>query len=151
MTVPPAKTTAGELAAVAGHYEQRVVDPNPKPDHRCKGWRGGWDLEDVAQEGDRPHANGKARDRGENREPHRHNSPEREEQDHDRSEEPGDLGEVGGWLGDLLSKVAASRRVKPCLKERLIYAYDPLRPIDVQLRGAVLEVQRDVADGLVFV
>ncbi len=168
MTVPAAKTTAPpevavtratdsrgsmpcEIVAVAGHDEQRVVDSHPEPNHGREGGRRGRHLHAVAEEGDDAEAHGKAKDRGEDGDTHRDGRAEREQQDEHGRREPDHLGDVGRWLGYLLAEVAARGRVQPGFVERLVEAYYPLGLFDAQLRGAVLEVEGDVADRMLLV
>jgi hypothetical protein len=55
------------------------------------------------------------------------------------------------WLGYLLPKIAAGRRVKAGFLERAVELDDPLRLLDAELRGAIFQVEGDVADRMLLV
>jgi hypothetical protein len=58
---------------------------------------------------------------------------------------------VGRWLGYLLPKIAAGRRVEAGFLERTVELDDPLCLLDAELRGAIFQVEGDVADRMLLV
>jgi hypothetical protein len=112
ITVVPANTTAppevavaraidsrvlhagSALRLVAGHDEQRVVDPHAEPDHRRERRRHRRHLGEVADQRDDREPADEAGYRGHDREPHRHDRAEREEQDDDGHREADRLARV---------------------------------------------------------
>jgi hypothetical protein len=55
------------------------------------------------------------------------------------------------WLGYLLPKIASSRRVKAGFLEQAVELDDPLCLLRAELRGAILQVEGDVADRMLLV
>ena len=105
----------------------------------------------MADQGDDPQACGKAQDRGEDGHPHRNGGAESKEQDEHSRGQADDLGDVSRWLGYLLPKIASSRRVKAGFLERTVELDDTLCLLDAELRGAVLQVEGEVADRMLLV
>jgi hypothetical protein len=58
---------------------------------------------------------------------------------------------VGRRLGYLLPKIAAGRRAQARFLKWAVEADDPLCLLDAQLRGAVFQVEGDVADLVLLV
>ncbi len=110
MTVTPAKTTerpavrmassmassdarsARERGAMAGDDQQRVVDADADADHRRDLTGEVGCVDERGPEGDGGERHEDARDRGGDRESHRDDRAEREQQDHHRGEETDELG-----------------------------------------------------------
>ena len=105
----------------------------------------------MADQGDYPQACGKAHDRGEDGYPHRNGGAESKEQDEHGRGQADNLGDVGRWLGYLLPKIAAGRRVEAGFLERTVELDDPLCLLDAELRGAIFQVEGDVADRMLLV
>jgi hypothetical protein len=135
----------GELAAVAGHYEQGVIDPYPQTDHRCQSRRGRRHIHFVAEQSDDAHPGDQPQDRGNDRKPHRNGSAEGEQEDLYRGRQPDDLGEVSRRLGDLLAQVTARSRAQASLLKRPADVDDSMRLVEANLRRTILEVEGDVA------
>jgi hypothetical protein len=105
----------------------------------------------VADQGDDPQACGQAQDRGEDGYPHRDNGAKSKEQDEHGSRQADDLGDVGRWLGYLLPKITTGRRAQAGFLEWAVEFDDPLCLLDAELRGAVFQVEGDVADRMFLV
>ena len=166
MTVLPAKATAepdvapsarwtprrhalAQLRAVAGDDEERVVDPDAEPDHRREGRGDRGDLDQVPEQADEREAAGEAEDRRRDREAHRDDGPEGEEQDDHRGQDSDRLARAGARLRDRLAEVAADADLEPRVGRGRGRIDDHVRLVQGQRRGAVGERHRDVADRLV--
>ncbi len=97
----------GELQFVAGDDEQRVVDPDPEPDHRRQGRGDARHLDHVLEQADDRERAGEADHGGDDRQHHRRRRAEGEEQDDHRRGEADRLAGLGRGLGELLADVAA--------------------------------------------
>ena len=105
ITVMPAKSTARpavstaaiaacagleplvEPVAEAGEDEERVVDADAEADHRRQLRRELGGVEDVGAERDQAEADAEGEERGEERQAHRHDRAEGEQQDDDRGQQ----------------------------------------------------------------
>ena len=139
-----------QLVSVPGDDEQAVVDAHAQADHGRQGRRRRRHLHDLAEDADDAQAGDERDDRREDRHPHGHEGPEGEEEDDDRGREPDDLGQVGRGLGQLLPDVGADRDLHAVRLARVGDVEDVLRGLLVHLARALLQRERDVADGLVL-
>ncbi len=167
-TVKPAKTTAPPAVAVAradrlaqlhpfrhlqfvaGDDEQRVVDPDPEPDHRRQGRGDPRDLDRVLEQADDRERAGEADHGGDDRQHHRRRGAEGEEQDDHRGGEADRLADLGRGLGELLADVAADGGVQAGGPRRRGGVEDPLRLGFVEFSRPLAEDDREVADLLVL-
>ena len=76
-----------EVVAEAGDDEERVVDPDPEPDHRRQDRREVRRVEDPGPERDQAEADPEREQRGDDRQPHRDHRAEGEQQDDDRRQQ----------------------------------------------------------------
>jgi len=134
------------LVAVAGDYEQRVVDPDAQADHRRERGRGRRQLHDVPQQRDHREPGDEPDDRGGYRDAHRDRGAEREQQHDDRGAQADDLAQLGRGLGDLLAEVATEGDLQPGVRKPVVVARELLRLVGRELARAGIEVQRDEAD-----
>ena len=103
----------GEVLAVTGHDEQRVVDADCDADHRCQDRREGGHLGEPAEDPDEQEPDAETDEGSEHRQRHGNNRPERNCEDHDGDAEtdqlrgPGLLGSEafhhGPAIGDVES------------------------------------------------
>ena len=109
-TVRPAKSTARPAdapasAAASGrrqpvvqqlpeprHDEERVVDPDPEPDHRDEDRRDRVDVGQAGEDEEQEERRGERDDREHDRDERRHERPEDDQQDDDRREQAEQLG-----------------------------------------------------------
>ena len=97
----------GEVLAVAGHHEQRVVDPDAQADHRADDRRPAGDVDDVGDQGQRAGADGQPDQCGPEQQAHRRQGPERQQQYDDRHHQPDRLADAGRGLLEGEEQVAA--------------------------------------------
>ena len=76
-----------EVVAEAGDDEERVVDPDPEPDHDRQERRERGGVEDVGAERHQAEADAEREQRGDDRQPHRDHRAEGEQQDDDRRQQ----------------------------------------------------------------
>ena len=85
---------AGEVLAVPGDEEQRVVDPDAEADHAADLRRPARDVDQVGDQRHRADAEGEAEERHPDRQAHRDDRPERDEQDDDRGDQADQLADA---------------------------------------------------------
>jgi hypothetical protein len=108
----------GHLVAMLGHQEQRVVDANPKADHRGQRRPDRWDVHEVAEQPDETERGGQAQHRGDDGHAHRHQAAEGERQDQHGGEQADDLAALGRRLGQDAAEVAPDTDVDAHLPGR---------------------------------
>ena len=138
ITVTPAKRTARpavstaaiaasrllqplvEAVAEAGEDEERVVDADAEPDHQRQLRRELGRVEDVGAERDQAEADAEREQRGEDRQAHRDDRAEGEQQDHDRREQADHERGVAFFFGaDFLDRLAAELDLEAVAARRL--------------------------------
>src|SRR6202012_4903699 len=95
-----------EVVAEAGDDEERVVDPDPEPDHRRQDRREAGRVDYRGAERDQAEPDPEREQRGDDRQPHRHHRAEGEKQDDDRREKADREGGVAAFFfgfGDRLT------------------------------------------------
>jgi hypothetical protein len=122
----------GEEPAVPGDDEQRVVDPDPEPDHDPERRSNVRDVHHVAQQADHAQTGEHREQRRHDRERHRGGGPERDQEDDDRRDDPDHLACPGVGLGHLLAEIAADGDRQPRTLGRALGGVDDLvRLVDV--------------------
>ena len=102
-----------QVLAVAGDDEQRVVDADTEADHHAEDHREVRDVDERRQDADAGRADEHAHERGDDRQAHRDDGAERDEQHDDRD---GDADELAArrrpcaTCGELAGEVRLARR-----------------------------------------
>ncbi len=97
----------GQVLAVPGDQEERVVDADAEPDHGRQLRRPRRDVDQVGHQLHRGDADDQAEQRHPDRQPHRDEGAERDQQDDHRDDDPRDLAEPGGCFLEREEQVAA--------------------------------------------
>ena len=131
--------------AVARDDEERVVDPDTETDHRRKLRRELRHHHDVREDADDGEPACDARDRGEDRQPHREDRTERDQEDDDGREQPDELGgpleatglehPAAGLERDAVDLLAHQREILDPRRGRVRYLAGPLVELDVGVRN----------------
>ena len=95
------------MLAEAGHDEERVVDSYTKADHQRQLRAEVGHVDDVTDESRHPETRGQPYHGGHDREPHRRERPEADQQDQDRRSKADDRREPERSLLGLLDRLAA--------------------------------------------
>ena len=90
---------AGQLVLVPSHQEERIVDPDPQPDHCRDGWGDAGDAIEMTEQTDDRKCCGQCEDRHQDGETHRHQTPEHDGEDDHRGRQSDDLAALGLGLG----------------------------------------------------
>ena len=107
------------VLAKARDDEQRVVDADAEADHQRQLGGEARHVDHVAGEVDHPDPGAEAEQRGRDREPHRAERSEADQQDHDRGRDPDDRRESERCLLGLLDRLAAELDVERGRTRRL--------------------------------
>ena len=97
----------GEVLTEPGQDEQRVVDADAESDHRSDDDRPAGDVDEVGHHGQRPGADREAEQGRPDRQPHGHDGPEGQQQDHDRDPQAEGFADTGRRLLEREVQVAA--------------------------------------------
>ena len=139
-------TSLVEPLAVAGHDEQGVVDPHTDPDHRGDLRREIRHADPVGEHKHERDADADAEQRGEDRQAHRQERPERDQQDDHGGDEADGLGPARGLELGVLNHVPAELDRQPA--DSLLEAVAPRFEVSYLRLGDVLRLDREVDPGV---
>ncbi len=137
------RVAGGQEFTVPSHEEEGVVDPDTEPDHACDLRSPTRDLDQVRHQGHRAHAERKPEQCHADRQPHRDDRPERQEQDDDSNDDAHHLAGSGLRLLEREEQVTVRLHLQRTGVGPTDHLLEPFQVTDVEvLDHGVLEADQ---------